>query len=206
MSPEELWASKYAAQFAEEHAREEARREQAFVDLPVIVAGEPLRPMTPRDLLLLNGVESPFVCPAEPEACDVALFFWSMHTENDGPRSWRRERRKRALMRRLVVQSFDELVAAAMDYVDEMFQDAPMSSGANSSRRPLGTCFLAPLIVSIATETGWSQADIMGTPLPRLFQYKKAIRARELGHEFTDTSPSDRITNAFLCDLNARKN
>jgi hypothetical protein len=30
----------------------------------------------------------------------------------------------------------------------------------------------------------------------------KAIRARELGKEFADFSPSDALTDQFLCELN----
>jgi len=201
MSPDELWATKYAARHAEERAREEARREQAFLNLPHIVAHEPLRAMTPMDLLMLNGVESPFVCPGEPEAGDVALFFWALHSENDGRDSWRNKRAKKRLLRRLAPLPFEQLVAACREYVDEVFQDAPIGTVGNEERRPLGTCFLAPLVVSLATETGWSQDEILNTPLPRLFQYKKAMRARADGKDFTDHAPSDRITAEFLCEL-----
>jgi len=108
------------------------------------------------------------------------------------------------LIKRLAPRSFDELVEAGREYVDEIFQDAPSSRENAGERRPLGTCFLAPLVVSIALETGWSQIEILDTPLPRLFQYQKAIRARKDGKEFADFSPSDRLTDEFLCELNKR--
>lgn len=206
MDAQELWATKFAKRFAEERAREESRREQAFLDLPILTAGEPLRLMTPRDLLLLNGAESPFVCPTGMTAAHVALFFWAMHERNDGTDSWRNRRRRAALIKRLAVQPFEFLVEAGREYCNEIFQDSPPSGESADEKRPLGTCFLAPLIVSVALETGWSQSEIVGTPLPRLFQYMKAIRARQLGKEFTDFSPSDRFTNEFLCELNNQNN
>jgi hypothetical protein len=206
MDAQELWATKFAKRHAEERAREEARREQAFLDVPSICCGEPLRMMTPRDLLWLNGAESPFVCPTEMDAGHVAMFYWVMHEENDFSDSWRNNRRKRAMLKRIAPRSFDELVAAGREYVDEVFQDAPQSGAAREERRPLGTCFLAPLVVNIALETGWTQGEIINTPLPRLFQYMKAIRAREQGKEFTDFSPSDALTDQFLCELNGSKN
>lgn len=199
MSPEELWATKYAQRHAEERAKEDARREQAFLDLPMLVAGEPLRPMTPRDLLLLNGIESPFVCPGEITAGHVGAFFWVLHEQNSGHDSWRNNRRKAALLRRLAPLPFVDVVAAARDYVSETFLDAPR--GTTEEKRPLGACFLAPLVVSIALETGWSQEEILGTPLSRLFQYMKAIRARDAGKEFSDISPSDALMDEFLCEL-----
>jgi hypothetical protein len=205
VTPEELWASKFAHRFAEERAREEARREQAFLDLPIIIGGEEVRAMTPRDLLLLNGAECPFVCGGADSPEQVALFIWALHVENDGSLGWRNRRRRYKMIRRLAPQNYDELVRACNGYVEEMFQDAPGGSGAGDSpqeRRPLGTCFLAPLVVNLAVETGWSQHEILGTPLPRLFQYQKAIRAREDGRKFIDSSPSDRLTSEFLEELN----
>ena len=205
MDARELWATKYAQLWSEERAKEEARREQAFLDLPITVCGEPLRAMTPYDLLLLNGAESPFVCPTEIEPGHVALFFWLLHAENDHSDGWRNRRRKRALIRRLAPKAFDEVVKGAREYVEEIFQDAPQGGGGagHEERRPLGTCFIAPLVIGIALETGWTQHDILGTPLPRLFQYKKAIARREQGRDFVDTSPSDRFTGEFLSELNA---
>ena len=203
MTPEELWASKFAHRFAEERAREEARREQAFLDLPIIIGGEEVRAMTPRDLLLLNGAECPFVCGGADSPEQVALFIWALHVENDGSLGWLNRRRRYKMIRRLAPQNYDELVRACNGYVEEMFQDAPGGGGESSKeRRPLGTCFLAPLVVNLAVETGWSQHEILGTPLPRLFQYQKAIRAREDGKKFIDSSPSDRLTSEFLDELN----
>lgn len=203
MDAHELWASKFAQEFAEEKAKEDARREQAFLDLPIEVGAEQLRAMTPVDLLILNGIESPFVCPGEPTAADVAVFLWVLNTENDGTSSWRNQRRKRAMTRRLRPLIFEVLVLACSDYVNEIFQDAPTSTGpAEDERRPLGTCFIAPLVMNMALETGWGQAEILHTPLPRLFQYRKALRARQEGREFIDHSPSDRLTGLFLAELN----
>ena len=205
MTPEELWASKFAHRFAEERAREEARREQAFLDLPIIIGGEEVRAMTPRDLLLLNGAECPFVCGGADTPEQVALFIWALHVDNNGTLGWRNRRSRDKMIRRLAPQNYEALVQACNGYVDEIFQDAPGGSGAGDSpqeRRPLGTCFLAPLVVNLAVETGWSQHEILGTPLPRLFQYQKAIRAREEGKKFIDSSPSDRLTSEFLAELN----
>ena len=202
MTPEELWASKFAHRFAEERAREEARREQAFLDLPIIIGGEEVRAMTPRDLLLLNGAECPFVCGGADSPEQVALFIWALHVENDGSLGWLNRRRRYKMIRRLAPQNYEELVRACNGYVEEMFQDAPGGGESPKERRPLCTCFLAPLVINLAVETGWSQHEILGTPLPRLFQYQKAIRAREDGKKFIDSSPSDRLTSEFLDELN----
>lgn len=204
MAPDELWREKYAARFAESRAKEESRREQAFLTLPTSVCGEEIRPMTARDLLILNGIESPFVCPGEVQPVHLATFLWVLHAENDGTQGWRNRRRRDAMFRRLGPQNFDKCVAGVREYVDGIFQDAPKGSAEPGERRPLGTCFLVPLVMRIAKETGWDRNAILDTPLAELFQYLKYIAAREQGKDFNDWSPSDAITNEFLCELNTR--
>jgi hypothetical protein len=130
------------------------------------------------------------------------MFFWVLHSENDGSDGWFARRKREKMVRRLAPQNYDALIKAGRDYVDEIFQDAGTPSSEISEKRPLGTCFLAPLVMNLALETGWSQHEILSTPLPRLFQYQKAMRARTQGKEFVDFSPSDRLTSEFLNELN----
>lgn len=205
VSPEQLWADKYAARFAEERAAEEARREESFLDLPKTVCGEEVRQITPADLLVLHGVGNAFVCGGEPDAGHIGVFVWWLSVQNDGSESWANTRRKNRLMRRLRRYDFDEAVFEIQAYVLGCFLDAP-GGGNQDGFRPIGTCFLAPLVTSVAVETGWSQKEILQTPLARLFQYLKAIRARKMGKEFVDSAPSDRITSEFLSELNQQLN
>jgi hypothetical protein len=89
--------------------------------------------------------------------------------------------------------------------VEGVFQDAPKGSTRAEGKRPLGTCFLVPLVMRIAKETGWDRDAILETPLAQLFQYLKYIQADAQGKDFNDWSPSDAITNEFLCELNASR-
>ena len=204
MSPEELWATKYAARFAEERAREESHREEAFLNVTMTVCGEELRMMTPQDFLILNGIESPFVCSRDIEATDVVLFLWHLNVKNDGSSSWFNRRRRRQMIKRIIGLQFGECIKQIQNYTDKAFQDAPRASEEKGERisKPLGTCFLVPLIMRIAKETGWSKDEIMRTPMPQLFQFVKHLNAEALGKDFVDFSPSDRVTNEFLVDLN----
>lgn len=201
MSPEELWASKYAARFAEEKLKEDALREQAFLDLSAILCGEELRVMTPMDLFTLNGVGSPFVCAGEPTAGDVALFLWFLNVKNDGTNSWWNERRKMQTLRRISSLPFDETVRAIYAHVADIFHDAPAGGG---DSKPLGTCFLVPLMLRVSKATHWGKAEILGTPLPQLFQILKAVRAEAEGADFVDIDVADRIKAEFLDELHAR--
>lgn len=208
MSPEELWATKYAARFAEERAKEESHREEAFLNITLTVCGEELRMMTPQDFLILNGIESPFVCAVEPEPADVIIFLWQLHSANDGSHSWFNLRRRKKMIRRVAMLNFEQAVADCRRYIEKAFQDAPRGRerSGDAISKPIGTCFLVPLIMRIAKETGWAKDAILATPLPQLFQFVKHLNAEALGNEFVDFAPSDRITNEFLCDLNGGRN
>lgn len=183
---------------------EDARREQSFLDLPVTVCGEELRQMTPRDLLILNGIESPFVCGGEVDPMDLVIFLWFMNAKNDQSDSWFNIRRKRKMMQRVALLMFDDAVADCHEFVSATFQDTPNNESNGEEKRPIGTALIVPLIVRIAKETGWDKDKILNTPLAQLFQFLKHIRAEALGSEFCDVAPSDSITNEFLHELNSR--
>lgn len=208
MSPEELWQTKYAARFAQERALEESHREEAFLNITWTVCGEELRPMNPQDFLILNGIESPFVCAQEVEPADIVIFLWHLNALNDGSHSWLNERRRKKMIRRVAMLNFVDSTKACRQYVEKAFQDAPRARTDAGDRisKPIGTCFLVPLIMRIAKETGWSKDEIMRTPLPQLFQFIKHLNAEAMGKDFVDYSPSDRITNEFLVDLNGAAN
>lgn len=204
MSPEELWQTKYAPRFVEARKNEDARREQAFLDLPLTVCGEELRQITPKDLLILNGIESPFVCGGEADPIDVVVFLWYLNAKNDQSESWFNRRRKKQMMKRVALLPFVGSVQACRDFVEATFQDTPNKESSGEEKRPIGTALIVPLIVRIAKETGWDKDKIMQMPLAQLFQFLKHIRADAMGSDFCDVSPSDAITNEFLTELNTR--
>lgn len=208
MSPEELWVSKYAARFAQERLKEESHREEAFLSITHTLCGEELRMMNPMDFLILNGIESPFVCNQDVDAADVVIFLWHLNVQNDGSKSWFNELRRKKMIRRVAGLNFGEAVSQIFAFVDKAFQDAPRAKAPKGDKisKPIGTCFLVPLIMRIAKETGWGREEIMQTPLPQLFQFVKHLNAEALGSEFVDYSPSDEVTNEFLVDLNASRN
>lgn len=206
ISAEQLWAEKYAGLFAEEQAREVANRDQAFLNQAVDICGEELRVMTPMDLLVLSGVDNAFTCGGAPRAGDVGVFLWWLNTSNDGSNSYGNAWRKGRALRRIARLPFEEVVPAIFGYMNRVFQDAPGGGGGGDERRPLGTCFIAPLVLRVARETGWEEAAILSTPLPKLFQYLKTMRAQEQGKDFMEFTPSDQIKGDFLSELNALNN
>jgi len=199
-----LWQEVYGPRWQAMHAREQALREQAFIDWESVVLGERIRQITLGDMLMLQGAGSPFIAGgAWPEASDALQFLWVLHSENRGCRLRRHWERSKMIARVAAIASDDPLKTccdAINAYLDEVYQDAPR--GGNGDSRPLGVCFMASILVRLGSElgpqdpaTGNKWADV---PMARIFQYMKAINRSELGKEFKDFSPSDKVMSDWL--------
>lgn len=203
----QLWQEVYGPRWQGMQARESALREQAFIDWRADVLGEALRPITLRDMFLLHGAGNPYIAGgAYPEPGDVLQFLWMLNAENRGGRLrrwWQRRRMIRRVALRAVEgegDAMDVWTRAINAYLDDVFIDAPKRSAKDD--RPLGVCFVAPMLVRVshyvgnvdpASGKGW-----MDTPIARIFQYIKAMNRAELGKEFKDFSPSDKVMSDWL--------
>lgn len=171
-----LWASKYGPLYAAYEAALGKRRAEDFIDLPRLVCGLPLRAMTPRDLLHLDYIESPFIRGGEIRAAHLPQFLYALHAA--APRWWWAEQ---AFFRHCAALDFEVALAEINVYCERIFADqekAPEAAGGDAP--PIGTHFLAPLIVRLASGLpSLTPAAIMDTPLPQLFQYEKILQAEE---------------------------
>lgn len=207
---QKLWAEKYAARFADAKFREDEAREAAFADVTHTVCGEPLRAMTPRDLLILQALGSPLVYSVgEVSGAHVLQFLWALHRENTGGMLVRHFRRGRMIQRvghnRRSEDPIGDAVIEISRYIGTMFMDAGGGAGAGESK-PLGACWLAPAMVRLGKHVGprdpFSGDVWADVPLPRIWQYLKAVSASELGKSYKDYSPSDRIMSEWLDEVN----
>jgi hypothetical protein len=209
--PIQLWNDNYAERFAALREREDQARAEAFVELPRMVAGEPLRLMTARDLHLLDGAANVYVCGGDPTADEnaeghLAALLWQLHAQRPafaGIRSaWFYGRFMGRLRRRS--RSYIRSLEEVRDYLDFIFFDAPKND--DTDRRPFGGSFLVPLLGAVAAEfgsfdpvTGRPWGDV---PLPQIFHWKKLVGHRLLGRDFIDLNPSDKLRSEFLEELN----
>lgn len=201
-----LWETVYGPRWHALHAREQALREQAFVEWDTDLFGERIRQITLRDMFLLHGAGNPYIAGgAYPEPADVLQFLWQLHAENKGCAlvRWWRKRRMIRRVARISVAGADALQAWSNGinaYLDDVFMDAPKKSAKDD--RPLGVCFVAPLLVRVCGCLGpvdpASGESWMDAPVARLFQYLKAISRSEAGAEFKDFSPSDKVMSDWL--------
>lgn len=198
ISFEQLWASKYAALAAAETAREDERRAEDFLDVTRTICGLEVRALTPRDLLHLDYAGSPFIRGGEIGGEHVAQFLWQIHEPS--PRGWWSER---MFFRHCARLDYDESVSQIRAYLARTFADAP-KGGADG--KPIGTSFVAPLIVRIAAGIpSLTPPAIMDTPVAQLFQYQKILaleEARKTGGKFSDPSPIERLLGECLDECN----
>ncbi len=175
-----LWITKYAVEIADRISLEGQRKAEAFVDATITVCGEEIRLMTPRDLLLLDGFENPFVtCKRLPEGIDCAFFIWVLCVQNiAGPFNGRRQTR---LYQRIAKRDIAMNVAEIEEYCSRVFIDAPSKATDEKGRerKPPSVYFLAGLLGGLACDIGsidpMSGKLLADTPIPRLLQYVNSV-------------------------------
>lgn len=208
--PHQIWQEKFAARHAAERVAENERRNIAFLDITHEVCGEQIRCMTARDLLILDGIENPFVAGGQIRPAHIPQFLWHLNRLNDPSRPVATAFRKGRMIGRLRKANYARCIKEVSGFVDMMFLDSPAggASKEEGERRGLQTCFLAPLLVRLASEMGAldpaSGVPFIESPLPRLFQYMKTLRSKAEGKDFIDTSPSDRLLDDWLIEVNAQ--
>ena len=100
-------------------------------------------------------------------------------------------------LRKLGRVSFRDAVESVDSFVKESFQDSPAGTGEASASY---YSFAASIVDVFGKEYGWSEADILDTPLKRVFQYLKAISRRN--GETVFFNPSDKVRGEWLAAVN----
>ncbi len=203
-----LWTTKYAKEIEERMALESQRKAESFVDATLTVCGEEIRLMTPRDLLLLDGFENPFVtCKTIPTAKDCAFFVWVLSVANAGNTGWMNRRRQALVYRRMARRDVAFNVAEIEEYCSRVFIDVPAKNTdeKGNERKPPSVYFLAGLLGGLACDMG--PIDPMGgkllsdTPIPRLLQYVKSV-AKHKNRDEDETTEFDSQRSRCLEQVN----
>lgn len=190
---DQVWASDFAPLMRAAQSRKVAQRSEAFLDVPLTVAGEELRQMTVTDLLMLDGFGSPFVM-ATPgggvEADEIEFFLWQLHVTNHHTGGLFNAYRRGKMLGRVRKLDYGKITEEIWTYCERMFaelgeasEDAAESGKSEGLKPQPRSYFLAPLLVSVAAEIGhcdpMSGALLSHTPLPRLLQYRAAFSTQK---------------------------
>lgn len=217
-----LWTEKYAALATAARDGEETRRAEAFVDVPRRVAGCSIRPLTGYDLLILDGYEHPLVGSSARAAlttpAELIWFLWYQRADQRPlwfPRlasSRFASRCSRAWLdaagRPTAAYTFNAL-PEALAYIEAAFADSATPrrinevTGQPEPVRESSTSFLAPLVMTLAGATGWSEQHILNLPLARLWQYLKIHRDEQRVGPGAEHSTVARLRSQCLQETNA---
>ena len=167
-----------------EFAQAKRLRDFAFLDLPWSIQGIDIRVMTIRDMAALLSVESPFLCGGPKLPADIGVFLWFLsvdYTTDDKPCVFLLNGKvvemtaREAFMLRIPELPLVETLGAIDEYLDFIFMDSPRGgSGAAPS-----VSFVARVLDNLMSEYGWTERDALSCPMPRVYQYIKAMDKHE---------------------------
>lgn len=180
--------------------RASALRETSFLGVQPLICGVPVMEMTPLHYATLDLARSPFLHRQRiPSAGDIALFLWVLSPKyvvgNSFLARWKR-RRFTVGLRKL---NAGICLIDIEQYLDDQLQD--QQGYQPTKKEPIAVAgFCACLVHRLATVYGWSEQEIVNTPIIRLLQYRKLI-GLDNGVKIT-WNPGDKERGEFLRQLN----
>jgi len=213
--------------YAEAVYKERVVRDAAFLSITESIGRFEVVPMTLHLYLALRVMRHPLLGRDTPSPEELTAFLWLL-SPGFKPRSiiakalfaWKcrrefyppaylplwntrraRERHAKRCDAKALVAA--KLLAQAREYVDETFQDIPprhKSGGFDAEYLSDGAHFCA----SLGREYGWSQAETLGTPMKRIFQYANEMKLHH-GSKVPLCNPSDKVKACHLRKLNAER-
>jgi len=187
---------------------ETEQRDAAFLQLPLAVPRKwprpplVLLPITIRRMLILEHAKSPFICGGgETTAGAIAQFLWVCSPGFSADRKARDRfiRQCRTVNASAALETIRGMVNAA-------FYDSPPREK-SSGESPSYWSLAASLVDCLASEYGWTQGEILDTPLASVLQYFKVIQHRKsasAGERAPLFNPSDSVKARWLETVNAK--
>jgi len=217
MDPRESFDIEFTAKIEAARLETQARRDGAFVDIPFLASGIPIRQMCLPDFLALIAIGNAHVTglqpPAEATASDCTQF-WALHnaqlawllSPDFSPDASPRD----AFLKNLGRRDHVEFSMHIAEYLRDTFADAPTPSravGGAPQADPFRVSFAARWYHRIATAYGWSRTEIRATPLRELFQLLRTIDAYDAlkAGQFPGgaTDETDRLWAEYLQKITA---
>ena len=192
--------------------REAKAREAACVGVSREVAGVPLRQMTLEDYLLLDAINSPFICGGYIMRMDCLKFLAFLWDGYQRPSSsivgrWMARRRNSKVLGMVVDRSLEEIIVAINGYTDEIFLDSPASSKSPGAQYPSVASFGASIIDSLGNYYGWTPQEIRLQPLPLIFQLMRLRYISMGGHRSSVINRlSSKVAGDYIRTLNSGLN
>lgn len=194
--------------YAEALARETSVRERAYLPgAPLTLGPFPVVELCPWHLVLFEQIASPILNPGirEPEVRDLIDALWILspgfvpgNAIGTRFRRWRLGRRIAAHVR---WYGAAEIMEAFYDHVSDAFID--QLGGTDGPARVRYTSWVADTVDILASQYGWTDEQILRTPMIRLNQYMKRIQVRMEGSKAILFNRSDQVKADWLAKVNA---
>jgi len=173
-------------------AEETRLREVAFFPINEEICGIEVLPMTALHFSILSFARSPFLNGGIPTSADIPQFLWVVSPHYDPTDTYARD----ALIAKVGPMDAEALVKAIDSYVADALMDVPGGRSGGSNGQPIA-CFDASMVHRIASKYGWSEYEILHTPLKRLFQYLRLIIHEEEPDRPVINTRSDSVAAAW---------
>lgn len=151
--------------------------------------------MTPRHLLILDGIGSPVLMREPSSLLDIVYFLWVL---SPGFEVGNRRKEKKFGKRCRKLDGLKAIIEIR-SYLERTFFDAPGGASGGKSWGHMSWC--AQIINSIASEYGWTRSEIMNCPLRILHQLRNCIVQKKN----PDAIISSQKTSALIGDHIALK-
>jgi hypothetical protein len=172
-------------------AEETEIRDAAYLNVPALIEGISVKPLTLRQYMALCLAESAFFCGREPTDADAALYLWLVsgcHTDQT------------AFAEQIAHLDFDRICDGIYRQISEALFDAPPSSAADTTARSYYS-IASTFIDLFGREYGWGANETLDVPLAVLFQQLKAISRRNDPKAVLYNPLSDRALQAAVSNL-----
>jgi hypothetical protein len=178
-------------------SKHQAWRSEIWLDVNDSIEDLEINNFTLRHLMILDGLNSPFIKGGTINRADALMFLWVVSTGYNFNAKDRDE-----FFRRASKIPFDRQTRWIKEYLERAFSESDtMQSGKKNQ-----TYFVAYFVDCMAREYGWSIETILSTPLAILFQLITTINERNSAHagkEYNRVTDLDNQINRYLLNRNS---
>ena len=170
---------------------------EAYVDAFDSCYGVDVSNMSIRHLMMLDGVETPFLKGGDIEDSDIALFLWIL-----SPNFSYSEKKRKDFFKDIVKLKSIPCINWIRDYIKKTFQDADTMNIGEKGQ----AYFISYFVDVFAREYSWAYKDIMDLPLRVAFQLITSINERnskKAGEKYTRVTELDNTINRCILHSNS---
>ena len=170
---------------------------EIWLDVDEEIEDIKLHNMNLKHLLMLDGLESPFLTGGDVSEEDAYLFLWVVSKEF----SFESKERDEFFVKVKKIPEY-QLIEFIKEYMEKSFAESDTMKNGSKSQ----TYFIAYFVDCFAREYGWNLEKIMKIPLGVAFQLITAINERNSamsGKEYNRITELDNKINRYILNSNS---